>query len=208
MPPLLISIETAGPDGKARRLCCDDFTNRLTSAAVVRLLSISEGDRLDECEIARAEESLARERALALLAYRERSFHQLCKRLTDDGYPDALAISICTRFEELGLVDDERFAASFARTRAASGRGGRVILRELAVLGVSDELAGPAVAAAVGDESHAARAVLRGRTASTARERDKLMRLLLRRGFSLSAAYSAVASDGHEQDGCDTHPVS
>ena len=84
MPLTIIAIETTGRSPRARRLRFDHAEPRLTSASVVKLLGLAEGDVWDEQQLERgasseAEPELAKERAFRMLGYRERS-PQRCSR--------------------------------------------------------------------------------------------------------------------------------
>jgi regulatory protein len=199
--PRIVRIEVAGPGRKARRLCFDDGTApRLTSAPVVKRLGLVEGAELDVATLdrqLRAEEpSAARDRALALLRYRERSVAELHRSLREGGYPEAVAAATVARFVELGLVDDERFAGMWVRSRVASRVGRRRIARELHDKGVAQDTAEAALALYAGhdsDEASRARAAIAGRTASTRKERDRLIRRLVAQGYDLSIAVGTVS---------------
>ena len=208
MTPRIVRIEDAGPDRKARRLVFDDDTDpRITAAAVVKALGLEVDAEMPrdalESALAEAESSLARERALRLLGYRERSVAELTRKLRDSGYgPDTIA-PILSRFVELGLVDDERFAGMWVRSRAASGHGGRRIARELAEKGVPPEIAAAALQRDCPPDAQLARAreSLRGRRAHDRKERERLVRKLVSRGFDLSTALQAVADVATDSDG-------
>ena len=47
----ILRIETAGPDGRARRICFDDATSRLTSAAAVKELGLEAGFAAGPAEV-------------------------------------------------------------------------------------------------------------------------------------------------------------
>lgn len=191
-------IETAGPDGRARRLLFSQGEPRLTSASVVRSLGLEVTQSYDEQELAAllgaAEAEHARERALRLLGYRERAVGELRCRLIDDGYPPPVADAVAARFAELGFVDDARFAGMFARSRAAAGYGRSRVARELAGHGVDAATVCRALDECFGDtdELERARAALRGSVAADRKERDRLVRRLVTRGFSFSTALRAV----------------
>jgi regulatory protein len=202
------AIEVAGPDRRARRLVFSDCgMTRTTSAAVVKALGLEPGASypvLDlETDLQSEEETVARERALRLLAYRERSPEELRVRLARDGYPCDLITRIVDRFVEIELVDESRFARMWASSRAAAGMGTSRIRRELSERGVSDAVAEEAVAHLADGEVERAISHLRGRIATTRQERDRLTRRLIVRGFSYGVAreaIEAVAAD-REDDG-------
>jgi regulatory protein len=196
----ILRIETAGPARKARRLYLADGTEpRLTSAAVVRRLGLVEGASFDHTELeqllAAEEPSAAKERALALLGYRERSVCELRQGLRDSGYGEAVIAPVVARLADLGLVDDGRFAELWIRSRLASSIGRRRIEQELIRKGVDHTLVEAAFQEAEGtvdDEKKRARAALGRRTASSRKERERLIRRLVNRGFELSVALEAV----------------
>ena len=201
MCPQIVRIEDAGPDRKARRLVFDDGSEpRLTSAAAVKSLGIVEGlsvgDSTLEASLAEVEFPLAKERALMLLGYRDRPRAELARKLRDAGYPAAVATQVVERFVDVELVDDERFAAAWVRTRAAAGYGARRIGQELTRKGIAPEVAAAALESIAGSDEQLARAraALRGRVAADRKERDKLVRRLVGKGFSLQTAIQALDS--------------
>ncbi|MDR3687523.1 MAG: regulatory protein RecX [Coriobacteriia bacterium] len=207
MCPLIVRIEDAGPDRKARRLVFDDGSeSRLTSAAAVKSLGIAEGLSVSgsilEASLAEVELPLAKERALMLLGYRDRSRAELARKLHDAGYPTAVSAQVVERFVEIELVDDERFAAAWVRTRAAAGYGARRIGQELAQKGIDPDTAAAALEPIAGSDEQLARAraVLRERVPADRKERDKFVRRLVTKGFSLQTAIQALetASDDEE----------
>jgi len=200
---VLERIEVAGPDRRARRLVLSGADeDRITAAAVVRVLGLHEGMPIDSGQLAddlsRAEGQCARERALRVLGYRERSTHELTKRLSDDGYPIPVVAGLVSRLAELGLLDDERFARLFARGRVAAGYGPRRIVTELGTKGIERELAARAASEALADapetesEVERARRCLGGSTPTTRQERDRALRKLIRRGYDMRTALAAI----------------
>lgn len=199
--PRIARIEGAGPDRKARRLFLEGSEETLTtSAAVVKALGLTESDDVDLDELRDAMNATAaecaKERALRLLTHRERSAAELHGRLRDDGYPPATAHAIVERMTELGLVDDERFARMWARSRALSGMGRQRITRELAAKGVSPQLIADALSDTLEEEEFdRALSSLRSRPVPTDRKgRERLIRRLITRGYSLGVAAAAVAA--------------
>jgi len=198
----ITSVEHAGPDNRARRLVFDEGAHsRLTAACVVKDLSLESGQihepdslasKLDE-----AERRLAKERVLRILGYRERSAAEVSRRLLDDGYPPDVARDMTARFTELGLIDDCRFAAAYSRSRLAAGFGARRIASELKQRGIGPEIADNALREAMDgtDELDRAIAALRGRVPRDRRERERLLRHLLSKGFDLPVALAALDSE-------------
>ncbi len=86
---------------------------------------------------------------LVLLGRRELTASQLRERLLRKGYPDASVAEAIDRLTARGLVDDARAAGARARHGVVVHRRGRArVLREVKSLGVPDETARRAVAAA------------------------------------------------------------
>lgn len=178
----------------------------MTSAAAVKALDLADGADVHratvESALAQIEVSLAKDRALRLLGYRDRSATELNRRLLDSGYPKAVVASVIHRLTELGLIDDERFARAWVRARTSSGFGVRRISRELADKGIDRDIAAVALAEeSPGDErlSAAVRA-LRGVAATDRKQRDRLVRRLVAKGHDLSIAIKAVDSASNVED--------
>ena len=113
--------------------------------------------------------------------------------LRDNGYPDATVGEVVSRFCEVELVDDRRFAFAWVRSRANAGYGRRRILRELAEKGIDDDTAQAAVDEELsGDELSRAREALRHRVPRDAKDRERLVRRLVARGFEVRVALDAV----------------
>lgn len=78
----------------------------------------------------------ARERALGLLALRDRSLREIAQRLQMAGYEPEVAAGAVTWLVDLGYLNDARFAAGYAAMKARAGWGGRRIRAELLSKGV------------------------------------------------------------------------
>ncbi|PKQ17314.1 MAG: hypothetical protein CVT67_00445 [Actinobacteria bacterium HGW-Actinobacteria-7] len=191
------AIEDAGRGSRARRLVFSDTTVRLTSAAVVKEIGLEAGTELDrallEDQLLDAELRHARERALRLVGYRERSVGELRQKLLDDGYPPSVVDPLVERFIELLLVDDRRYAQMYVRSRRRSGFGDQRIARELSDKGVSAEIRDSAIAECATEEPVArARGILGGRVPADRRERERFIRQLVAKGYDLRTALAAV----------------
>jgi len=198
--PSIVRIEPAGPERRARLLVLDDATERVTSARVVRSLALEEGTELPpDSELCDAERVQARERALELLGYRDRSRAELAGRLATDGYPDGVASETLEALQTCSFLDDERFAESYVRSRAAAGFGRARIARELAQKGLDPTLVNDALRGFGDDEElDRARRALRGVSPTTRAERERLLRRLVTKGFDLRVALRALDSEAEE----------
>ena len=83
----------------------------------------------------------AQEKALYLLEYRNYAKGELTEKLAQGGIPREAAQAAAGRMEELGLVDDRRFAQDYARELfGRKGYGSRRVAQELRRRGIGQEL--------------------------------------------------------------------
>lgn len=200
MPAQQIITEiTAQRRGSKQRIVVVDHDPwRQMASEVVRALDLRSGEAIDLEAISRAllqvEPRLARERALRLLNYRERTSAEVRSRLIDDGYPASVAQDVVDSLLADGLIDDERFADVFARSLVQHRALGRTrALRTLTRSGVGDDLAIAALDAYAPEDDELERAIAVAR--SIVRRGDSLERLagrLGRRGFSAGHAFKAA----------------
>lgn len=200
----IISVESAGPKAKARRVVFASGETLTLPNVVLRALGGIQADQNISClelgaAAAHAAPDIARERALAIVGYRERSSTEVRQALIDEGFERHVVDAVVTRLLELALVDDARFAGMYARSRLSSGRGKRLVLRELASKGIDEETATLAVEGASDtDEVARARTAIRGAVPVDRRERERLLRRLLARGFDMATALNALDHPGDQ----------
>lgn len=96
------------------------------------------GTRAGEAE-PRDERAKARARALRFLQTRERSPLEVADRLRRYGYDDALVAEVTAWLQQIGVLDEGRFARALARARLNAGWSRRRILAELAGKGVEPQ---------------------------------------------------------------------
>jgi len=140
------------------------------------------------------------DRALRLLAVRQRSRRELERRLLAAGFERVEVGEELDRLESVGLIDDERFALEFAEhaaTRRLSGR--RAVTSSLGAKGVARDVIDRALGKVGGDEEERAADLARTRAPrlmglppETAFRR--LFSFLVRRGYD-SALARRVATD-------------
>jgi len=183
---------------RRRTVWVDGEVWRSMPVEVLRELGLRPGDSIDppaaELEAAGIEPRLARERALRLLQYRERSTQELLGRLIDDGYLEESADATVEWLTSTGLLDDRRFAEGYARTLVLyRGLGRMRALREMGARGLSDDLAIEALDAIAPEEDEERRAL--ATAVRLHRQGDTPQRLaarLARRGFPARAAFGAA----------------
>ena len=170
---------------------------RLMPASLVTRLGLEAGDRVDPAQLAeqtsRVEPELARERALYLISYRERSAGELLGKLANDGYDEAVARELVADLESVGLIDDARFSESLVRMLAGRGYGRSRVARELSRHCVDDDLITSVLEEALPADDELERALevarrsVRGRCPSL----HQLVGRLARKGFGPQVAFAA-----------------
>ncbi len=117
----------------------------------------------------------------------------LRRRLLQKQHPPAAVEAALARLVGQGVLDDARFARSYAATRLGRGRGPARLLKDLLAQGVERRVAEAAVARALADEGvdpdAKARALAEQRVGRLsdlppATRKRRLTAFLLRRGFS------------------------
>lgn len=160
------------------------------------------------------DEARAKEICLRLLTDRARTVQELSQALHRKEIPDEVARKVLERFDEVGLVDDEAFAAQWVRSRhRARGLGRRAIAAELHRKGVAKEIAEEALTEidAESEETRARELVdrkLRTVPVATKEQRvsaaRRLVGMLARKGYGGDIAYrvvrEAIAERGAEAD--------
>jgi regulatory protein len=144
-------------------------------------------------------ESVARLIALRMLETSPRTRAELATALARRGVPDDAATTVLDRFTEVGLVDDEAFAAAWVDSRhRGRGLARRALSAELRRKGVDPQTATVAVERiSTDDEADAARALVRRRAAtmqslSLEVRTRRLVSMLARKGFGAGLAYRVV----------------
>ena len=144
-------------------------------------------------------ESVARAIALRMLERQPRTRAELARGMARHGVPADVAAAVLDRFTEVGLVDDEQFAAAWVDSRhTGRGLGRRALSAELRRRGVDEQVLRAAVdTISADDEEAAARALVERRLRSVASApRDAQIRrltgMLARKGFSPGLAMSVV----------------
>ncbi|MGZ4149796.1 MAG: regulatory protein RecX [Actinomycetota bacterium] len=148
------------------------------------------------------------ERALGLLAVRQRSRRELERRLLQAGFEPTEVSEELSRLETVGLIDDE----AFARAVAEHGFGGRkearrVVAGKLATAGVDPTTAQAVLDDLAGDEQERADALASQRASKLGglpsdKAFQRLAGFLARRGYppgvARAAARRALAVEGSE----------
>ena len=130
--------------------------------------------------------------ALRCLELRSYARSDLARRLARKGHPRQAVEASLERAAALGLLDDEAYARSYVRTRAARGRGPSRLIRDLFAMGVQRSLIDRAIAAEWPDGSDrtsmpqalATKRALQLGPLPRQTKRRRVLAYLARRGFS------------------------
>ena len=150
---------------------------------------------------ARRVEQTPVQRALGLLVRREHSRLELARKLTARGIERQDAQAAVDKLSQAGWQDEQRFAHSLVRNRAAAGYGPLHIRAELGTHRLPTELVAEAMAHYEGDWQQNARELLERRFPHRAQDmaqKRKAMDLLARRGFPMEIIRSLT--QGRVQD--------
>ncbi|WP_396710002.1 recombination regulator RecX [Microbispora sp. H11081] len=157
-------------------------------------------------------EAVARAICLRLLTMAPKTRAQLADALRKRDVPEEAANAVLERFSEVGLIDDEAFAAAWVSSRhAGRGLAGRALAQELRRRGVAEETVKDAVGRLDPDEeTETARRLVERKLAATrgvepqARMR-RLVGMLARKGYSPGLAFrvvrEAIEAEGSPSDG-------
>jgi regulatory protein len=141
----------------------------------------------------------AREICLSQLSYSARTRAQLADAMKRRGVDEAVAADVLSRFEAVGLIDDEAFATAWVDSRhRGRGIGPRKIAHELRRRGIAAALAASSVESITPEEQRAAaRAIVARRLTATrglpsALRAQRLVGMLARKGYPPAIAYEVV----------------
>ena len=145
-------------------------------------------------------------RALDLLSARPYTVKQLRRKLIQKEVPVEEAEAVIARLLGAGLLDDERYALAYARSKLINqGASARRISQDLARKGVNSELSKQAIAQVVDEEEVDTKAVVervaRKKLASMGNlepvvQRRRLFAFLARKGYELDEIRDVVAEVG------------
>lgn len=160
----------------------------------------------------------ARQILLRQLTMQARTRHELGETLRRKGIPGDSAERVLARFVEVGLIDDEAFAAAWVDNRQARRHLSRRALREeLRRKGVDAEIVDEAVARVDSDDEFAAARALAVKKLRSMNgldphvQRRRLAGALARKGYGAELASAVLAevmsADGDGDDTAQEWPV-
>lgn len=149
--------------------------------------------------LASAHRSGLKEKALELLTRKPQSRRELERRLGEWEAGEEEIAEICDRLEELGFLDDARYAAQVVRHYGAKGYGARRLRDELYRRGIARELWDEALSQA--EDTGSAIDAFLGKKLKGSRDPKDLKRAsdaLARRGYSWSEISEGLRRYGAE----------
>ncbi|MBW4061280.1 RecX family transcriptional regulator [Candidatus Saccharibacteria bacterium] len=149
--------------------------------------SLRVGTQLSDAEVVdwqrRSGDSMAYDLALRYISIRRRSTAEIERYLIRKEYDESVIRDIISRLTEIGLLDDEDFAAAWIRDRQLlRPRSVQALKFELMRLGLSRDVIDSALAKTGGDEIEVVAKLIERRQRQYP-EREKLMAYLARQGF-------------------------
>lgn len=206
MDGLTITRVSETKKGRMALFCGDEFLFSLDEETY-HFYPVAEGQTLSAAELEKlrqlSDTRKAKEKALFYLGMREYGSTELYEKLRQkfDEHSSAAAVA---RMEELGLLNDEAFAAHRAQALKARKKSRREAARLLAEKGLDREVIQQALDEVYqeGDEEEALRALIERQYARKLSQgkRDAVWAALARRGFSARQIRAAL-EDWQSQNG-------
>ena len=185
------------------RITVNDDTVLLVPARIFRERPLNEGEAIDLEEydnwLMIRQYRQALDRAVAALASRAHSKHELENKLLRAGYRPCTVEMVLYKLESEGFLDDADFARQWVEARTNRKLGARHIAQELRHKGVSSEEAEAALSDVQEDDQIAAAVALVEKAAARAKPGEdprktanRITGMLARRGFSWDVARAAI----------------
>jgi len=133
----------------------------------------------------------ARKCAHRIIKAREKTSHDLLRRLQEKGHSLTVSEQVVERFTEVGLVDDARYTELYIRNARYSNKGWKRIVHELKQRGVDTEYLEPPLEE---DEIERAVTVIESLSLETHKDREKALRRLQGKGFTYGIAKRAIST--------------
>lgn len=152
-----------------------------------------------------SDEERAKSRALWYLSRGDHSKKALLEKLCRN-FPQDASIKAVERMEELGLIDDLRYATNVASALSSANTSDREIVRKLFAKGVPSELAKQVVSELESDSSAQIRQLLEKKYSRRLIDEDgvrKVYAALIRKGFSHSDVRAALREYSENLDNCE-----
>ncbi|MBQ4332345.1 MAG: regulatory protein RecX [Clostridia bacterium] len=153
--------------------------------------------------LARSQYNRARDRALYLLGLRDYACRELEQKLYAEATPE-IAAAVVARLQEVGLLDDGRYACRLAKSLTEQKQyPRRRVEQELRRRGIDPLIAQEAVSGLDGEDFQQALALIEKKyynKMKSAEDRQRVTAALARRGFTYGAIRRAMEAYGAADD--------
>lgn len=145
----------------------------------------------------------AKQKALSLLKFHDRTEAELVQRLREEGYPEQIILKTIEYVCEYGYLNDIRYATNYINTRKAN-KSKLILTAELTSRGISKDIIHQIISAEYDDlgedpELPAIRKAIHKKTSDPSllswEEKQKLMAHLYRKGFSAEKIRKVIDED-------------
>ncbi len=143
----------------------------------------------------------AKQRALWYLDRSSLTEKGLFDKLKKAGFEQTACAKVLARFKELGLVDDDRFAAIYSEKLLSANTSKRQAYRKLCEKGLSREKANEVLNNTEFDETAAIKNIIEKKYASKLTDKQSVSKVyaaLIRKGFSYNAVRDALKQYAEE----------
>ncbi len=178
---------------------------------VIASLGLKPGQEVDAAELEKmlwAENvHKAKEQALRLLDYRQRSKNEISRRLAQKGYEQDVIQEVLNQLERLGLLDDEQFSKQWVRSRLLNKpMGKRGLTWELRNKGIPETFIEETLKNIDDHDEfeaalNAAKRKLNRKVSDVQAEKQRLASFLRRRGFNwdtISSVIEKILEEGED----------
>ncbi len=171
-------------------LILEDESELLIDSEIVAIKNLSAGSVIDNASdlLFESDKKRARSRAMWYLSRQDHSEKALYDKLIKGGFSPEASRAAVDRMVELGLIDDERYAARLCEFYSEAGKSLREQYEKLILKGVPSDIA-RTLTAKNGDETDKIRRLIETKYASKLQSDEgvqKVYAALIRKGFSFS----------------------
>ena len=177
-------------------LILEDGTELLIDSEIVAIKNLSAGSVIESAAdlLSESDKKRARSRAMWYLSRQDHSEKALYDKLIKGGFSPEASRDAVDRMVELGLIDDERYAARLCEFYSEAGKSLREQYAKLILKGVPGSIA-KELTAKNGDETDKIRHLIETKYASKLQNDEgvqKVYATLIRKGFSFSDVKAAL----------------
>ena len=177
-------------------LILEDGTELLIDSEIVAIKNLSAGSVIESTAdlLFESDKKRARSRAMWYLSRQDHSEKALYDKLIKGGFSPEASRDAVDRMVELGLIDDERYAARLCEFYSEAGKSLREQYAKLILKGVPSSIA-KELTAQNGDETDKIRRLIDIKYASKLQNDEgvqKVYATLIRKGFSFSDVKAAL----------------